>query len=93
MFVNIDQVPAGCSLFTIMVTSDPKDCAPDERTYDEIDVICPSTNEMVAVIEAASELSDYPDCRIIGAVNQTSGYVIASVWEGMLRWENARGAE
>jgi hypothetical protein len=78
MWMNLDQLPAGKSMYTIAVTSDPVDTPREDVCYDEIDVVARRGATITDVVEAAREeiARDYADCRVIGVSDQSDGYVM-----------------
>lgn len=87
MFMNLHTLPAGKSMYTIAVTVQPAGTPKDDIEYDEIDVVAGSRASLKEVISAASaEIEDYgPHARVIGVVDQSAGYVVATRYEGDLR--------
>jgi hypothetical protein len=84
MFVNLHNLPAGKSMFTIAVTDQPSGTDPNDIAYDEVDVVA-DHNAQVADVIAAADLSMYDGCRVIGVVNQSEGYVVVETFDGDLR--------
>lgn len=77
MWMNLDQLPAGKSMYTIAVTDQPLDTPADEIAYDEIDVVTSSRATAQEVVAAAKdELEEYEGVRVIGVSNQSAGYVL-----------------
>ena len=79
IFTNIDQVPAGKHMYTVYVTTDPRDTPRSQLGADEVDVVAPANAEWgVVVDQVASELvADYGvDSWVVGVVNQSRSVVI-----------------
>lgn len=86
MWMNLHDLPAGKSMYTIAVTDFPADTPESERFYDEVDFVAPSSSTAAQVIERArlsGELEGYDDFRIVGVANQSDGYVMIQNWEGV----------
>lgn len=84
MFVNLHALPLGQSMYTLAVTDAPVGAPRAELAYDELDVVAPA-RATVAAILAAADLSAYDHCRVVGIVDQSSGYVLVEDWTGDLR--------
>lgn len=80
MFANLGTQ----SMYTVAVTAEPIGTAQDEVFYDEVDVIA-SSRATVAQVIAAADLDGYEHCRVVGVIDQSSGYVYAEAWDGDLR--------
>lgn len=87
MFVNLHTLPPGRSLYTVAVTDEPTGTPAADLTYDEVDVVAPARASVASVL-AAADLGGYEDCRVVGVVDQSSGYVVAEAWDGDLRCED-----
>lgn len=79
MWMNLDALPTGKSMYTVHVTCDPEGTDRSKMSAEEVDVVAPSRatwNEVVN--QAASELVEMygPDSRVVGVVNQTDGFVM-----------------
>ena len=88
MWMNIDQVPVGKSMYTLYLTSDPVDTPPNQRCCEEVDVITSSRASVAEVIEAAREEIEgtySSSMRIIGVTNESDGYVMADDMNGLDR--------
>lgn len=87
MWMNIDQVPAGQSMFTIGVTDAPVDTPEDERYYEEYDLVFRSGASVGTIVTYAMARPDWPytgEVRVVGVSNQSDGYVMQQNWEGIL---------
>jgi len=84
VFVNIDQVPTGKSMYTVAVTDQPAGTPELDLHYDEVDVIAPSRATAAEVI-AAADLDGYEGQRVIAVVNQSDAYVVVKDTQGNLR--------
>lgn len=87
MWMNLDIVPAGKSMFTIGITDAPVDCPPDERYIEEFDVVFDSRASVGTIITYAVSRPDWPygdNMRFVGVSNQSDGYVMQQNWEGIL---------
>jgi hypothetical protein len=84
MWVNLDQLPAGKSMYTIAVTDAPLGTPSDDMWYDEVDVVADSRLDAKGVLEQAN-LEGYEHCRVVGVSDQSSGYVMWQDAEGDLR--------
>ena len=87
MWMNLDQLPAGKSMFTIAVTSASVDTPEDERHYEEVDCVFNTRASAGTVVAYAMARLDWPygdDVRVIGVANQSDGYVLSQAWEGIL---------
>lgn len=79
MFMNLDRLPAGQSMYTVFVTGDPAGTPRYDVCAEEVDVVTSSQADSVDVVRAGlAEILDLygPEIRIIGVVNQSSGYVM-----------------
>lgn len=90
MWMNLDKLPAGTSMYTVYVTDDPEGTARSAMSVEEVDVIgpshCASWGQLVVndskVHPTGENASQYivasygEDVRIIGVVNQSRGSVI-----------------
>lgn len=83
-YMNLDTLPSGQSMFTVAVTEQPPGTPPDDLFYDEVDVVTSSTATVAEVI-AAADLTGYEECRVIGVIDQSAGYVLAEARDGDLR--------
>lgn len=99
MFMNLDTLPAGTSLFTVYVTTDPEGTNRSEIAADEVDVLAPSSSTwgqvcndgIVNTLEPGQHYANAyihdaygEDARILGVVNQSGGYVVFDAFaEGM----------
>lgn len=86
MWLNLHQLPAGQSMFTLAVTNQPIDTPPAALAYDEVDVVARSEADLQEVIESA-DLIDYEGWRVVGVINASAGYVVAEQPQGDLREE------
>jgi hypothetical protein len=87
MWMNLDQLPAGKSMFTVGVTNAPVDTPEDERYYEEVDVVFNSSASVGTIVTYAMGRPDWPydeNARVIGVSNQSDGYVLQQAWEGIL---------
>lgn len=88
MWMNLDTLPAGKSMYTVYVTTDEEGTPRSQMCVEEIDVIAPSRSKWGAVVndgsvhptgESASAyiIADYGlDSRVVGVVNQSTGTVV-----------------
>lgn len=86
MWMNLDQLPAGKSMYTIAVTAAPVDCSEDERYYEEYDLVFKSSASVGTLITYAMARPDWDfveGTRIVGVANQSDGYVMQENWEGV----------
>ena len=93
MWMNLDQLPAGKSMFTVYVTLDPKGTPRDEMGADEVDVVAPSSASRDAIINdgavhpkgenAGAFIREMYglDSRVVGVVNQSEGYIVYDAFE------------
>ena len=98
MFVNLDTLPRGKSLFTVYVTLDPAGTPRAECSADEVDVVGPRSASLQRLMEEGREndgganVGEYiwqtygPGARVVGIVNQSDGYV---VYDGFRTLEEA----
>jgi hypothetical protein len=88
MFVNLHNLPAGKSLYTVYVSLDPVDTPRDETFADEVDVVATSGAYWRDVINNGEAHSYHTpastyivemygqDSRIVGVVDQSAGVII-----------------
>lgn len=89
-FVSLHTLPPGQSLYTLAVTSQPVGTPTDALTYDEVDVLAPSSASLSAVLRSADlGALGYAGCRVVGVLDQTAGTVLAEAWDGDLFAEEA----
>lgn len=86
MWMNLHQLPAGQSMFTLAVTNQPVDTPLAAVAFDEVDVVARSDADLLEVIETA-DLAGYEGWRVIGVINASAGYVVADRLQGDLRKE------
>jgi hypothetical protein len=84
MWMNLHTLPAGQSMYTLAVTSDPVGTPEDAVEYDEVDVVAPR-GASVAQIVAAADPDGYEHCRVVGVSNQSDGYVLVQDPDGDYR--------
>jgi predicted RNase H-like HicB family nuclease len=73
MWMNLDQLPAGKSMYTLFLS----DCEPGpDAYYEEIDVVASSRATREQILEAAKEeLEGYVEgMKVVGCSNQSDGY-------------------
>lgn len=74
MFINLDQLPAGQSMFTVSVS----DVEPGEDAYyEDIDIVAPSSSsadEIRALAQVELDRDFEPGLKIVGIANQSDGY-------------------
>lgn len=92
MWMNLDTLPAGKSMFTVYVTLDDEGTPRSETSADEVDVVAPRNANWSSVVnegtvhpsgEAAKDfiLELYgPDSRVVGVVNVSEDYVVFDAW-------------
>jgi len=86
MWMNLDTLPVGKSMYTIAVTTAPVDTPTDERYIEEYDLVFNSRASVGTLITYAVARPDWPygdDARIVGVANQSDGYVMIENWEGV----------
>lgn len=86
MWMNLQDLPAGKSMFTIAVTYAPVDTPDDERYYEEYDLVFASTASVGTLVTYAVARPDWPygdDARIVGVSDQSAGEVLTQRWEGI----------
>lgn len=88
MWMNLDQLPVGKSMYTVYVTTDPEGTTRDEMEAEEVDVVASSSASWGTVVNdgkvhpegenagAYIRESYGLDSRIVGVVNQSDGYVV-----------------
>jgi hypothetical protein len=88
IFMNLDTLPYGRSMYTVFLTWDPKGTPRDQMSAEEIDVIADRSahRELVArdgMVNGDTRTcgqviaEDYePGARVIGVVNQSDGYTV-----------------
>lgn len=91
MWTNLHTLPAGTSMYTLYVTTDPEGTNRSAMTCEEVDVTCERVNGTCwdapnyGKVWPSGEhvpsylMEVYGDVRIIGIVNQTDGYI---AWDG-----------
>lgn len=82
MFMNLDQLPAGQSMYTVYVTNDPAGTPRYDVCAEEVDVVTSSQADAADVVRAGlAEIDDLygPAIRIIGVVNQSTGFVVCDM--------------
>lgn len=87
MFMNLDTLPAGKSMFTVYVTLDPVGTPRDQMGADEVDAVGPRSASLATLLEKGVEnyggvnlgffiAQTYGEkARVVGIVNQSDGYV------------------
>ena len=86
MYVNLHPLPPDQSLYTLAVTACPPGTPTDALTYDEVDVLAPSSASLSAVLRSADLVAlGYAGCRVVGVLDQSSSTVLAEAWDGDLR--------
>ncbi len=85
MYVNLHEVPAGKSMYTVALADAPVDLPKDERYIaEEIDILASTSASVADVIAAALTGEDLEGSyRVVGVVNQSDAYVMAENWEGV----------
>lgn len=93
MYVNLQNLPAGKSMYTVYVTIDPEGTPRDEMTADEVDVVAPSSASWGTVVNdgeahpRGGNAGAYIrklyglDSRIVGVVNQSAGVIIYDAFQ------------
>lgn len=86
MWMNLDTLPAGKSMYTVYVTTDPEGTPRSKMGADEVDIVASSRatwGEVLSYgtangVHAPTFLIDMygEDHRIVGVVNQSDDYVV-----------------
>ena len=86
MWMNLDTLPAGKSMFTLALTTQPVDTPEDERWIEEMDVVFNSRASIGTLLTYAMSRPDWPfdeSARLVGVADQSAGEMIAQSWEGV----------
>lgn len=85
MFMNLDTIPAGKSMFTVAWTDAPVDTPKDEQWYEEYDLVFKTSASSGTIATYATARPDWPyeGGRIVGVANQSDGYVLREDWAGI----------
>jgi len=93
MFMNLDTLPRGKSLFTAYVTLDPAGTDRSAMSADEVDIVAPRSSGKRGVLEDGVEndggvnagvyihATYGENARVVGITNQSDGFV---VYDGFL---------
>lgn len=88
MWMNLDALPAGKSMYTVYVTTDPEGTPRSEMGADAVDIVASSSATWGSVCSygtahpSGEHAPTYiiglygEDARIIGVVNQSDAYVV-----------------